>query len=114
MLEKTTRMNLLYDLYGELLTEKQQQYMEWYYRADLSLGEIAEEVHLSRQAVYDQLHRAEAQLEHLEDKLKLLQKGNEREEALRKLEVWVRKVLPPGDPRYEELSSILDRLREKV
>ncbi|MGQ0416063.1 hypothetical protein ACT4UL_11765, partial [Bacillus sp. HC-TM] len=43
MLEKTTRMNYLFDFYQSLLTQKQRSYMSLYYLDDLSLGEIAEE-----------------------------------------------------------------------
>jgi len=63
MLEKTTRVNFLYDFYQTLLTEKQQVYMQLYYLDDLSLGEIAEEYGVSRQAVYDNVRRTEAMLE---------------------------------------------------
>lgn len=114
MLEKMTRMNLLYDLYGELLTEKQQQYMERYYKDDLSIGEIAEEVHLSRQAVFDQLHRAEAQLEFFEEKLGLLHKEREREEELHRLEGLLEKLLPANDPRRKEIFSAIDSLRKII
>lgn len=114
MLEKMTRMNLLYDLYGELLTEKQRQYMERYYKDDLSIGEIAEEVHLSRQAVFDQLHRAEAQLEFFEEKLGLLHKEREREEELHRLEGLLDQLLPANDPRRKEIFSAIESLREII
>ncbi|WP_059170117.1 putative DNA-binding protein [Bacillus sp. FJAT-27445] len=78
MLEKTTRMNYLYDFYQSLLTEKQQSYMSLYYLDDYSLGEIAEEYDVSRQAVYDNIKRTEAMLEEYEGKLLLLQKFQER------------------------------------
>lgn len=114
MLEKITRVNLLYDLYGELLTEKQQQYMEWYYRDDLSLGEIAEEMGLTRQAVYDQLHRAELQLERFEAVLQLLRKGKEREEALHMLEEGISGLFPPDDPRKKGILAAIQSLRETI
>ncbi|MFP3394005.1 putative DNA-binding protein, partial [Brevibacillus sp. SIMBA_076] len=69
MLEKTTRMNYLFDFYQSLLTQKQRSYMSLYYLDDLSLGEIAEEFDVSRQAVYDNIKRTEAMLEEYEDKL---------------------------------------------
>ena len=78
MLEKTTRMNYLYDFYQSLLTPKQQSYMSLYYLDDYSLGEIAEEYDVSRQAVYDNIKRTGAMLEEYEEKLLLFQKFQER------------------------------------
>ncbi|WP_066068783.1 putative DNA-binding protein [Neobacillus soli] len=83
MLEKTTRMNYLYDFYYSLLTPKQQSYMSLYYLDDYSLGEIAEEYDVSRQAVYDNIKRTEAMLEEYEEKLLLFQKFQERSKLLR-------------------------------
>lgn len=85
MLEKTTRMNYLYDFYHSLLTEKQQSYMALYYLDDFSLGEIAEEYHVSRQAVYDNIKRTEAMLEDYEAKLLLLEKFQQRSTLIEKL-----------------------------
>lgn len=85
MLEKATRMNILFDRYGMLLSEKQQQYMQLYYLDDLTLGEIAEEVEVSRQAVYDQIRRAETQLELFEERMQLLSKSERREALLEQI-----------------------------
>ncbi len=84
MLEKTTRMNYLFDFYQSLLTQKQRSYMSLYYLDDLSLGEIAEEFDVSRQAVYDNIKRTEAMLEEYEEKLVLLQKFQERQRLVAK------------------------------
>lgn len=72
ILEKFERMALLSDFYGNLLTERQQEVIRFYYEQDLSLGEIAEHLKISRQAVHDILKRAERALEHYEEKLRLL------------------------------------------
>ncbi|MDH5161163.1 putative DNA-binding protein [Heyndrickxia oleronia] len=85
MLEKTTRMNYLYDFYQSLLTPKQRSYMSLYYLDDFSLGEIAEEYEVSRQAVFDNIKRTEAMLEEYEKKLLLFQKFQERNLILEKL-----------------------------
>ena len=85
MLEKTNRMNYLYDFYQSLLTPKQQSYMSLYYLDDYSLGEIADEYNVSRQAVYDNIKRTEAMLEEYEEKLLLFQKFQERNKLLAKL-----------------------------
>lgn len=68
-LEKTNRMNALFEFYAALLTDKQMNYIELYYADDYSLAEIAEEFQVSRQAVYDNIKRTEKLLEDYEMKL---------------------------------------------
>ena len=68
---KDLNMTLLYDFYGDLLTEKQQEAIELYYQEDLSLGEIAQNTGVTRQGVRDAIKRAEAQLLEWEDALGL-------------------------------------------
>lgn len=85
MLEKTTRINMLYDFYSPLLTSKQQKYMEFYYREDYSLGEIANLTDVSRQAVYDNIKRTEQSLESYEEKLHLFGKFQQRNDLLTRL-----------------------------
>lgn len=86
MLEKTTRMNYLFDFYQALLTPKQRNYMEMYYLEDYSLGEISEVFDVSRQAVYDNIKRTEQMLESYEQKLGLYNKFQQRFELLKQLE----------------------------
>lgn len=74
MLEKLSQIVWLKDVYGPLLTEKQQAIISLYYEDDLSLSEIAEEMNVSRQAVYDLVKRAEQQLWQYETKLGLVEK----------------------------------------
>lgn len=85
MLEKTMRMNYLYDFYQMLLTDKQRSYMSLYYLDDYSLGEIADEYEVSRQAVYDNIKRTEAMLEEYEAKLGLLKKFQQRQTLIDQL-----------------------------
>ena len=85
MLEKLVRLALLYDFYGPLLTDKQQQFIELYYHQDWSLSEIAERFRISRQAVHDLLRRAEAALEEYEGKLHLVERFWERRAAVEDL-----------------------------
>ena len=60
-------MTMLFDFYGNILTEKQQCYFDLYYNQDFSLGEIAEQEGISRQGVHDAITRAEALLQQMED-----------------------------------------------
>lgn len=89
MLEKTTRINYLFDFYHSLLTSKQRNYMQLYYLDDFSLGEIAEEFNVSRQAVYDNIKRTEAMLEQYEEKLRLFAKFQERQKKLAHLKALI-------------------------
>lgn len=70
-IEKTNRMNTLFEFYATLLTDKQMNYIELYYADNYSLAEIAEEFNVSRQAVYDNIKRTEKVLEGYEEKLHL-------------------------------------------
>jgi predicted DNA-binding protein YlxM (UPF0122 family) len=73
-LEKTNRINVLYDFYGALLTDKQQTFLKCYFHDDYSLSEIAADFLISRQAVYEHLKRAEQVLEDYELKLRLVER----------------------------------------
>nr|WGD63764.1 putative DNA-binding protein [Bacillus subtilis] len=106
-LEKTTRMNYLFDFYQSLLTSKQKSYMSLYYLDDFSLGEIAEEYEVSRQAVYDNIKRTEAMLEQYEEKALLLKKFQERKEMFNKL-----KELASGSKEEEEITALIEALEK--
>ena len=67
-------ISMLLDLYGETLTAKQRDYLNYYYNDDLSLSEIAENEGITRQGVRDAIKRAEAVLFDMESKLKFSQK----------------------------------------
>ena len=71
-MDKITEASLLYDFYGELLTEKQRQVMAFYHEENLSLSEIATEFGITRQAVHDTLKKAEQSLTEYEKKLRLV------------------------------------------
>ncbi len=85
MIEKFERMAMLFDFYGKLLTARQQEILLLYYGQDLSLGEIAEEYRVSRQAVHDIIRRAEKILESFEEKLGLVKKFILEKEKLEKV-----------------------------
>ncbi|MBQ2784906.1 MAG: DNA-binding protein [Oscillospiraceae bacterium] len=64
----TIEIVLLYDYYGDLLTDRQRECFEMRYNQDMSLSEIAEELGISRQGVHDNLNRTEALLRNMEAK----------------------------------------------
>ncbi|ANK59393.1 MULTISPECIES: putative DNA-binding protein [Loigolactobacillus] len=86
---KNDRVNSLFDFYASLLTKKQYNYLQLYYADDYSLGEIAEEFSVSRQAVYDNIKRTEKILEDYEAKLHLLADFKVRNATLDRLVAYV-------------------------
>lgn len=64
----TVWMLLLFDAYGDMLTERQRMCLDLRYNGDLSLAEIADELGVSRQGVHDNITRAEAHLQKMEEK----------------------------------------------
>ena len=73
-MEKIVEQGLLYDFYGELLTERQQQVYESVVLEDYSLSEVAEDLGISRQGVHDMIRRCNRTLEEYEEKLHLVEK----------------------------------------
>lgn len=103
-LERTAEINLLYDFYGELLPEKQQQLFRLHHQDDLSLSEIGEELGITRQGVHDFLRRAENRLRACEKTLGLAEKfrrtEQQRQEAAKALDALIKKH--SRDPALQE------------
>ena len=71
---KNLEISLLFDFYGDMLTEKQRDVVELYYNDDLSLSEIAENEGITRQGVRDVIVRAEAAMQEVEDKTGIIKR----------------------------------------
>ena len=78
-LEKLVEIGLLFEQYKMLLTDKQREIVSLYYNEDYSLGDISENLSVSRQGIYDTLKRSEKILKDYEAKLGLVKKSKERE-----------------------------------
>ncbi|MBQ8029625.1 MAG: YlxM family DNA-binding protein [Clostridia bacterium] len=79
---KDLEVTMLFDIYGEMLTEKQQSFITYYYDDDLSLAEIAENEGITRQGVRDAIKRAENQLYDFEAHLGLKKRFEETRNGL--------------------------------
>ena len=85
-MDDRTYMTILYDYYGELFNDKQKEYFEDYYFNNLSLGEISENVNLSRNAIHKQIKMVEEKLNEYEEKLKLYKKSQKFNKLIEEIE----------------------------
>ena len=94
--ENIAKTSLLFDFYGELLTDKQREVMSLYHEEDYSLQEIADEYGISRQAVHNTLKKAEYILQKYEEKLGLVERLMTQRKAI------------------SEIDRVIDGLKDKV
>ncbi len=100
----------MYDFYADLLTEKQKQFAELYFHDDLSLGEIAEEFRISRQAVYEHIKRSEILLEEYERKLQLYSKFEQRNNVFIDMEAIIKSNQSEAYETLMEKIALLRRI----
>lgn len=118
MKSDTFHMSMLFDFYGDLLTEKQKELFDLYYNEDLSLTEIAEHAEISRQGVRDAIIRAETILRDTEDKVGLVKKYSGYEDKLIKIREEVGYIIRVNSglknyeiaKRTESIVDIIDEL----
>ena len=94
-MESRWTQSMLLDFYGELLTDKQRECFDLHYNEDLSLSEIADQLGISRQGVWDNIRRAEASMQEIEEKTGLIRRfeGTRRTlEAIRKQAEEIREL----------------------
>lgn len=102
MKNQTYRMSMLYDFYGDLLTDRQKEFYDLYYNEDLSLAEIAENYGISRQGVRDVIVRAEATLTEIEDKTHLIRRFHEMHRQLAAVNEAADKLLELNRRDYQD------------
>lgn len=104
-MEKIVEQGLLYDFYGELLTDHQRQIYEACVYNNLSLGEIAQDRGISRQGVHDLIKRCDKILQNYEDKLHLISKFMSVKETVARIE---------SITNQEEVRSLANRILEEL
>ena len=104
---------MLYDFYGDLLTEKQQEVIELYYNEDLSLAEIASHSGITRQGVRDSIKRAEFQLTEFEEQLGLAGRFREIKSQLEEIKKNAFEIEQINSRLYNsnEISSRLEKIK---
>ncbi len=103
MTDDTVMRTMLFDFYGELLTEKQREYFDLHYNADLSLAEIAERTGISRQGVWDIIRRAEATLRETEEKTGLVRRYGAQRETISEIEAKLTRLEAAADGETRRL-----------
>ncbi len=114
-MEERIELNWLLDFYGPLLTEHRQEVMRLYCEEDLSQQEIAEQLSITRQGVFDALAKAKKQLTGYEEKLGLVQRHRTQAEAAERCLAALLRVKPsPEDaPALEEARRALENIIPK-
>ena len=102
---ESLEMTLLFDYYGELLTQRQRDCLDMRYNQDMSLGEIAQELGVSRQGVYDNLNRAETLLRNIEEKTGFLRRDAAVKEAARRIAEAARALQNDKSPEVTRLAG---------
>jgi len=106
-MERIVEQALLYDFYGELLTDHQKEIYGDYVQNDLSPSEIAQDHGITRQAAYDMIRRCNKILEGYERKLHLLQKFLRTKEMVMTINQYAKAIL-----EKEQDPEVIDRLKE--
>ena len=96
--DDTLLLTMLFDFFGDLLTDKQREYYDLHYNEDLSLSEIAEKAGITRQGVFDVITRAEESLKEMEQKTGVVRRWRETRKGLERAEIVARELLTLTGP----------------
>ena len=102
MKNQAVRMALLFDFYGDMLTDRQKEFFDLYYNEDLSLAEIAENCGITRQGVRDVIVRGEGIMQELEDKTGIIRRFQKMQGQFREMEAAVDQIIKLNDERFQD------------
>lgn len=111
-MEKKVEISMLWQIYGKMLTEKQNEYIDYYYNKDLSLSEIAENNEITRQAVRDIIKKGERKLFEFEEKLLFMKKTINQEKQIQHILFNLNKI--QKDSPDKKVESILEEVRKEL
>ena len=110
MEDSTLQKTMLFDFFGELLTEKQREYFDLYHNEDLSLSEIAEKAGITRHGVYDVVNRAERILLKTEEKTGIIKKWMDSRVELDKAIKLAQEIQQKSNDKTGGLAEILIKI----
>lgn len=111
-MERKIEISMLLDIYGNLLTKKQFEFLDNYYNNDLSLSEIAENENITRQAVRDNLKKGECKLFEYEEKLGVMRKTIMQEEKIAVILSEITKISNKATDK--EIAKVLEDVKNKL
>ena len=111
-MDKKIEISMLWQIYGELLTEKQKEYIDYYYNEDLSLSEIAENEEITRQGVRDIIKKGEKKLFEYEEKLLFMKKTINQEKLIQHILVNLNKI--QKDSTDKKVTNILEEVKKEL
>ena len=107
--------SLLYDFYGALLTDKQREVMELYHEENYSIVEIASELDISKQAVYDSLRKSDRTLRNYEEKLGLMRSLLETRDLIEAIDERIGDLMACSEKAgSHEITKGLKEIREMI
>ena len=112
-MDKDTRMSILYDYYGQLLTEQQRRIFSLYHDDNLSLSEIGFELRISKQGIHDALKKSEHILEDCESKLGLIENNRKSEVLLGNIQDIIRKLLADTTVN-KQIKDQLEKIKKNI
>ena len=111
-MDKKVEISMLWQIYGNQLTEKQNEYIDYYYNQDLSLSEIAENDNITRQAVRDIIKKGERKLFEYEEKLLFMKKTIDQEQKIQQILLSLTKI--QKDSSDKQVNSILEGIKKEL
>ena len=111
-MDKVYEISLLLDFYGQLLTERQYEILDLHYNNDYTLSEIAEQLNISRQGVYDNEKRGRALLNEYENKLGLLSKFSEQKQKAEEVRNLFENIETSGLSKHN--TEIVERAKREL
>lgn len=111
-MEKNVKISMFLQIYGNLLTEKQQQFLNDYYNNDLSLSEIAENNNITRQAARDNIKKGEQKLFEFEEKLGVMKKTIIQEQKISEILLKITKIKSKSSDK--QVQHILEEVKAEL
>ena len=111
-MDKHIELSILVEIYGKLLTQKQQDVLNDYYNKDLSLSEIAENNNISRQGVRDLIKKGESKLFEYEEKLNIMKKMQQTDETIQDILIKLSKIRENSSDK--KIEKILNEVQKEL